>query len=108
MALGSPIFWGIVAGLVLGKPLGVLLAVKLATKSGAADAPEGTTGRQLLGAGNAAGIGFTVALFIAELAFKDNGVVNEAQLADAKMAILLASLVSGVLAFAVLRQRSRA
>lgn len=106
VALGSPIFWGIVAGLVLGKPLGVLLSVKLATKSGAADAPEGTTGRQLLGAGNAAGIGFTVALFIAELAFKDDGVVNEAQLADAKMAILLASLVSGVLAFAVLRQRS--
>lgn len=107
VALGAPVFWGIMAGLVLGKPLGVLLSVRLATKSGAADTPEGTTGRQLLGAGNAAGIGFTVALFIAELAFKDNGVVHEEHLADAKMAILLASLVSGVLAYVVLRQRSR-
>jgi NhaA family Na+:H+ antiporter len=106
-AWSSPIFWGITAGLVLGKPLGVLLAARLTVKSGAADPPDGTTRRQLLGAGNAAGIGFTVALFIAELAFVDHGIPNELQLADAKMAILLASVVSGVLAFLVLRQRSR-
>jgi NhaA family Na+:H+ antiporter len=108
-ALRSPIFWGIVVGLVVGKPLGVLLSSKLVIRSGRADAPEGTTTRQLLGAGNAAGIGFTVALFIAELAFVDDqGVVIESEVADAKVAILLASLVSGLLAFAVLRQRSRA
>ncbi len=106
VAFGSVIFWGIAAGLVLGKPIGVLLASRLATRSGSADLPEGTTGRQLLGAGNAAGIGFTVALFIAELAFVDDGVVNEEHLADAKIAILLASVLSGVLAFAVLRRRS--
>jgi len=106
VAFGSVIFWGIAAGLVLGKPIGVLLASRLATRSGSADLPEGTTGRQLLGAGNAAGIGFTVALFIAELAFVDDGVVNEEHLADAKIAILLASVLSGVLAFGVLRRRS--
>jgi Na+:H+ antiporter, NhaA family len=107
-AVRSPIFWGIVVGLVVGKPLGVLLASRITIRTGHADRPEGTTTRQLLGAGNAAGIGFTVALFIAELAFiDDRGLPIEAEIADAKMAILLASLVSGLLAFAVLRQRSR-
>jgi NhaA family Na+:H+ antiporter len=105
-AWGSPITWGIIAGLLLGKPIGVLLATRVTVRAGLADAPADTNGRQLLGAGNAAGIGFTVALFIAELAFRDgNGVVHAEEVADAKMAILAASLVSGVLAFLVLRQR---
>ena len=104
-AWDSPIMWGVAAGLLLGKPLGVLLATRLAVSSGVAERPPGTTGRHLLGAGTAAGIGFTVALFIAELAFREGGVVNEEQVADAKMAILLASLLSGVIAFVVLRQR---
>jgi NhaA family Na+:H+ antiporter len=108
-ATRSPITWGIIVGLVVGKPLGVMIAAKLAVRSGRADRPEGTTTRQLFGAGNAAGIGFTVALFIAELAFTDDhGVANLRDVTDAKMAILFASVVSGVLAFVVLRQRSRA
>ena len=102
-AFSSPIMWGVLVGLLVGKPLGVILAVRLAVRSGAADPPEGTTGRQVFGAGQAAGIGFTVAIFIAELAFKD-----AAQQTDAKMAILVASLLSGLFAFAVLRTRSRA
>ncbi len=102
-ALNSPIMWGILAGLMVGKPLGVMLAVKLAERSGVADRPEGTTSRHLLGAGHAAGIGFTVAIFIAELAFD-----TEQHRDDAKMAILLASLLSGLLAFGVLRSRRRA
>lgn len=102
-ALNSPIMWGVLAGLMVGKPLGVMLAVKFAERSGLADRPEGTTSRQLLGAGHAAGIGFTVAIFIAELAFD-----TEQHRDDAKMAILLASLLSGLLAFAVLRSRRRA
>ncbi len=105
-AWSSPITWGILVGLVVGKPLGVLLASRVAVRTGTADRPENTTTRQLFGAGNAAGIGFTVALFIAELAFRDNGVINEEQVTDAKMAILIGSLVSGVLAFLVLRQRA--
>ncbi|MEQ1700025.1 MAG: Na+/H+ antiporter NhaA [Ilumatobacteraceae bacterium] len=102
-AFSSPIMWGVLIGLLVGKPLGVMLAVRLAMRSGAADAPEGTTGRQLFGAGQAAGIGFTVAIFIAELAFKDLE-----QQTDAKMAILVASLLSGMFAFAVLRTRGTA
>ena len=105
-AWGSPITWGVVAGLVLGKPLGVLLATRLAVRSGAVDAPANSDGRHLLGAGTAAGIGFTVALFIAELAFVENGVPNQGHIADAKMAILLGSLLSGVVAFGLLRRRS--
>jgi len=105
-ALHSPITWGIIAGLVVGKPLGVVLAARLAIRSGRADAPTHTDGRHLLGAGNAAGIGFTVALFIAELAFRDDsGVVDLVDVTDAKMAILAASIVSGAVAYAVLRRR---
>jgi NhaA family Na+:H+ antiporter len=99
-AWGSPITWGIIVGLMVGKPLGVVMAAKLSVRAGVADPPEGTTGRQLLGAGNAAGIGFTVAIFIAELAFDD-----PEQIADAKLAILIASLLTGILAFFVLRTR---
>lgn len=101
-AWGSAITWGIVAGLMVGKPLGVVLASRLAVRGGIADPPEGTSPRQLLGAGNAAGIGFTVAIFIAELAFDD-----PAQIAEAKLAILVASLLTGVLAFFVLRTSRR-
>lgn len=102
-AWGSPITWGILVGLMVGKPLGVVLASKLAVRSGIADPPEATSDRQLLGAGNAAGIGFTVAIFIAELAFDD-----PTQVADAKLAILVASLLTGLLAFFVLRTRPAA
>ena len=83
---------------LVGKPVGVLLAARAALRTGRVDAPDGAGGRHLAGAGAAAGIGFTVALFIAELAFTD-----ERQVTDAKMAILLASVLSGVVSFAVLR-----
>jgi NhaA family Na+:H+ antiporter len=98
----SPITWGIIVGLIVGKPLGVVVAAKLATRAGVADLPSAASGRQLLGAGHAAGIGFTVAIFIAELAFTD-----PEHIAAAKLAILVASLLTGVFAFVVLRQRPR-
>jgi len=100
-ALGSPIAWGILAGLVVGKPLGVVLASRLATRVDIAELPAGATARQLLGAGTAAGIGFTVALFIAEEAF-----VDPARQAYAKLAILIASIVSAMLAMVVLAGRN--
>lgn len=88
-AAGSRITWGVFLGLVVGKPLGILLATKMAVGAGVADAPSGSTTRQVLGVGSAAGIGFTVAIFITKLAFTD-----PAQQIDAKIAILLASLLS--------------
>jgi NhaA family Na+:H+ antiporter len=97
-AAGSAVAWGVLLGLLVGKPVGVLLAARAALRTGRVDAPDGAGGRHLAGSGAAAGIGFTVALFIAELAFTD-----ERQVTDAKMAILLASVLSGVVSFAVLR-----
>ena len=96
-ALSSKVAWGIMAGLFLGKPIGVILATKIATKTKIATMPKGAGGMTLWGLGHAAGIGFTVALFVSELAFD-----NEQHQADAKMAILFASLISAVVALVVL------
>jgi NhaA family Na+:H+ antiporter len=88
----SVIAWGIFFGLVLGKPLGVLLASIAAKRLKVADYPDGATNSSLLATGSAAGIGFTVAIFIANLAFKD------AQTQDiAVLAVILASVVSALL-----------
>jgi NhaA family Na+:H+ antiporter len=96
-ALGSPVTWGVFVGLVAGKPLGIVLATRAAIASGTVDRPDDATTGQLIGVGTAAGIGFTVALFITELAFED-----AADQADAKLAILLASVVSAALAITFL------
>ena len=100
-AAGSAVAWGIFAGLVIGKPLGVVLAASAAARTALAEMPSGTPQRQLLGVGASAGIGFTVAIFISELAFTD-----PSRQAEAKLAILVASLVSALLATAILMWRS--
>jgi NhaA family Na+:H+ antiporter len=100
-AAGSAVAWGIFAGLVIGKPLGVVVASSAAARTGVAEMPRGTPRRQLLGVGASAGIGFTVAIFISELAFTD-----PSRQAEAKLAILIASLVSALLATAILMWRS--
>jgi Na+/H+ antiporter NhaA len=97
-AVRSPVTWGVVVGLVIGKPLGVVLATTLAGRAGldvSAVAPR----RRLAGLGATAGIGFTVALFVTELAFTD-----ESTRADAKLGVLAASLVAAALAWALLRR----
>jgi Na+:H+ antiporter, NhaA family len=101
-ALGSAIAWGIVGGLVIGKPLGIVIATRATVSAGAADQPEGSTPTQILGIGAAAGIGFTVALFITELALPD-----PQDQAAAKLAILLASAFAAALSLVVLRRRPR-
>ena len=98
----SAITWGIIAGLVIGKPLGIVIATKLAVRSGLANAPGEATGRHILGIGTAAGIGFTVALFITELAFTD-----AQQRTDAKLAIGAASVTAAALSVVILSRRSR-
>jgi NhaA family Na+:H+ antiporter len=87
----------IVLGLVVGKPLGIMLAARLAVGLGVATKPEAYSWRQLSGAGALAGIGFTMALFIASAAFAD-----PADYATAKIAIFLASLVAGALGVLIL------
>ncbi len=96
-ALANPISLGIIAGLVVGKPIGITLMTWLAVKSGKGFLPQGVNWMQVVGAGCLAGIGFTMSLFIADLAWTD-----EALIANAKIGILAASLISGILGFVLL------
>lgn len=102
-AVASPVAWGVFCGLVVGKPIGVMLLTMAAARTGAGELPAGTSRPTLLGVGHAAGIGFTVALFISELAF-----TNEQHRSAAKLAILVASVVSAILSVAVIRLTSSA
>jgi NhaA family Na+:H+ antiporter len=88
---------GVVLGLLLGKPVGITLFAWLAVRSGVAELPSRVSWSQILGAGVLAGIGFTVALFIAALAFEDGRFV-----AGAKVGILAASLLATLLGAALL------
>ncbi len=90
-----PAALGVFVGLVAGKPLGVLAASALALRTGLAALPLGLRARHLLVLGLVAGIGFTMSLFVAQLAF-----TVPATLAAAKLAILAASATAGVLALA--------
>jgi NhaA family Na+:H+ antiporter len=94
----SLIAWGIFFGLVIGKPLGILLAALAAKRARIADLPEGASNSSLLATGSAAGIGFTVAIFIANLAFDD------AQTQDiAVLAVIVASVVSALLSITLFK-----
>ena len=94
--LFNAITLGVIVGLVVGKPLGIFLFAWVAVKLGIASKPGDFGWPHMLGAGMLAGIGFTMALFIANLAF--SGLALE----SAKFGILLASLVAGVVGMAVL------
>ncbi len=101
---GSPVTLGIVLGLVVGKPIGITLLAWLAVKAGVATLPPGATWRQVVGISALCGIGFTMSIFIATLAFP-----GEAALLDsAKLGILAGSLVSGVTGWALLSRGAAA
>jgi NhaA family Na+:H+ antiporter len=100
--LTSPIAWGIIAGLVLGKPLGILGFSMLATRCRLAQLPQAVNWRQIGAVGMLAGIGFTVSIFISSLAFR-----NDSYVAQAKTAVLAASLISGVLGYIALREQPK-
>jgi NhaA family Na+:H+ antiporter len=94
-AATSAIAWGIFIGLVIGKPLGIVAASYAASKARAADLPEGAAFNKVVATGSAAGIGFTVALFIADLAFDDAALQN-----IAVVAVIIASVVSALISTA--------
>ncbi len=98
----NPVTWGIVLGLVLGKPVGIMLFTWLASATGLVSKPDSFTWVQVAGAGLLGGIGFTMSIFIANLAFTGSPL-----LAQAKFAILCASLVAGVVAYLLLRSTSK-
>ena len=97
-SITSPISLGIIFGLVFGKLVGVTLFSWIGLRLGFADLPGELTWRHLFGLALLGGIGFTMALFIANLAFTD-----DAMLTTAKFGILAASLIAGVAGWIVLR-----
>jgi len=101
-AINSPIAWGIFAGLVIGKPIGVLASVFIARKINLGQYPQGAKSVDILATGSAAGIGFTVAIFIANLAFSDPATQDLAI-----FAVIIASLVSALLSVLLFKLVSR-
>jgi NhaA family Na+:H+ antiporter len=100
--LTDPVVLGVVLGLVVGKPAGVLLGTYAATRFTHAELNEDLSWRDVFGVAVLAGVGFTVALLVADLSFS-------AEEADAaKTAVLLGSVVAALLAAVVLGRRSRA
>jgi NhaA family Na+:H+ antiporter len=90
---------GILLGLVLGKPLGVFLLCLLAVRLGVSALPQGIGWRHIAGAGMLGGIGFTMSIFITNLAF----VGDETTIKISKLAVLGASLLAGILGYLWLR-----
>jgi NhaA family Na+:H+ antiporter len=92
---------GIALGLVLGKPLGVIVMCLLAVKTGVCTLPADVRWGHMMGAGLLGGIGFTMSIFITNLAFADHEVIVN----SSKLAVLIASSLAGLLGFAWLRWR---
>lgn len=96
----QPVSLGILAGLVLGKSFGITFFTWIAVRLGLVGLPQGVTFRHILGVGFLAGIGFTMSLFITDLAFHASALEELA-----KKAIFLASLLSGIVGYVILRSR---
>jgi NhaA family Na+:H+ antiporter len=100
-ALTSPITLGVGLGLLVGKLVGVSVATWIAVRAGIGKLPSRTGWRQIVGLASLAGIGFTVSMFVTELAF------DTAALADsAKVGIFLGSGIAGIIGTVLLRRGS--
>jgi NhaA family Na+:H+ antiporter len=98
-ALGSAITWGVAAGLVIGKPVGITLFAWLAVRSGLALMPDGIDFRRILGVACLGGIGFTMSLFITDLAFETGSNAH-----FARVGVLLGSVVAGSIGYLMLNR----
>ena len=98
MSLGHPVALGIILGLVLGKQIGITAFAWLSVRLGFAALPAGTTYRHIYGAAWLGGIGFTMSLFVASLAFDDRLLLE-----ISKVGILSASLLAGGIGWVILR-----
>lgn len=101
-ALTSPVAIGVFVALVVGKPLGILSASWLTTRVGAASLPDGAGWSQVAGVAMLAGIGFTVSIFVADLAFSDEALIDVA-----KLGIFAASMAAAVAGWLLLRYATR-
>jgi NhaA family Na+:H+ antiporter len=102
LALTNPISLGTICGLILGKPLGIVSFSWLATRTRLATRLEGISWLQIAGVGILAGVGFTMSLFVANLAFGDTTGVE-----FAKIGILAASIVAGAAGMIVLARQKK-
>ncbi len=101
--LSSPVLLGVFFGLVLGKPIGIMLFSFITVKLKVASLPQNVNWKHMLGAAILGGVGFTMAIFVANLAFPEAIMVSEA-----KLGILAASLVAGVVGFLFLLGQAKA
>jgi NhaA family Na+:H+ antiporter len=98
LAFSSPVMWGVALGLLIGKPVGTTLMAWICVRLGLVSLPAGTDFRQIFGIGLLGAIGFTVALFITDLAF-----VDPARVDASKIGILGASTLAGIIGITYLR-----
>jgi len=101
-ALASPITLGVLLGLLVGKPVGIVGMAFLFTKLGWSRLGQGVTWSHMIGIGIMAGLGFTMSIFISELAFQGSPMHYEA-----KLGILFASVIAGPSGFFLLRRAAR-
>jgi NhaA family Na+:H+ antiporter len=96
--LGQTVSLGIIAGLVIGKPLGIWLFSLIGVSLGLCSLPSDQKWKNILAVGCLGGIGFTMSIFITLLAFNSENDIN-----NSKIAILVASLIAGIIGFFFLR-----
>ena len=97
-ALGSTVTWGVIVGLVLGKPVGITLFAWLAVRLGIAHLPKAIQIPAHCRRRRTGGIGFTMSLFIAELAFQSDATAHLA-----RVGVLIGSVVAGTMGYLLLR-----
>jgi Na+:H+ antiporter, NhaA family len=98
-SLGGPVTVGVALGLIVGKPVGIMLASWLAVKTGLSRLPSSSTWPQLFGVACLGGIGFTMSLFVANLAFPAGAMLDEA-----KVAVMGSSVVAGIIGWLLVRR----
>lgn len=95
VTINTTLSWGIIAGLLIGKPLGIVSASYVAVQLKWGTLPSNTSWRHIIGAGLLAGIGFTMSIFIATLAFEDNVTIDIAKISALAGSFL--SIVFGII-----------
>ncbi len=98
--LAHPVSFGVAAGMILGKPLGIVAFCWLVVKLGFARLPNGTAWKHIIAAGFLGGIGFTMAIFVANLAFPENAAPD--LLAAAKVGVIVGTLLSAIIGASLL------
>ena len=96
-AVYATVTWGVILGLLIGKPVGITLFSWLSVHSGIAHPPQGVTFHDILGVAGLTGIGFTMSLFITELAFGTDPAAN-----NARIGVIIGSTIAGTIGYLIL------